>query len=315
MLNIFKVVFVGAGYMAEEHLKAFKDLQEVELAGIYSRTKAKAQLLAEKYQITNVCDSIEDLFAITNANLVVISVPELSTKDVCYEAFKFPWSCLIEKPVGINLNDAEDIATKAKDLGRNAFVALNRRHYGSTRKVIDAISNEKDPILIHVYDQENPIEALHSGQPEQVVKNWMYANSIHLVDYFNTLGRGKIVKVDKVVPWNSENPSFVIARLYFDSGDIGIYEAVWNCPGPWAVTVTSHSARWEMRPLEVVLFQPYGSRKLEALPVDNWDLNFKPGLRFQAQEAVKASLGFSHNLPSLESALNSVKLISNIYSS
>jgi predicted dehydrogenase len=308
-----KVAFVGAGYMTSEHLKAFKDVPGVELCGIYSRTKSRAEKLAQDFDIELVCDSVAELFEKTNAQLVVISVPELAVREVCLEAFKQPWTCLIEKPAGYDLADAECIAEKATALKRHAYVALNRRHHSSTRIVLEDIARQSGPRLIHVYDQEDQIAARKAGQPELVVQNWMYANSIHVVDYLTLLGRGKIISVDRIIPWTPEAPCFVMAKITYDSGDVGIYEAVWNGPGPWAVTVTSQEKRWEMRPVEQASFQPYGSRKLEPSPIHEWDTKFKPGLRVQAEEAVKAALGHSHTLPSLEVALNSMRLVSAIY--
>lgn len=311
--NTCKVAFVGAGYMTSEHLKAFKDVPGVELCGIYSRTKGRAEKLAQEFGIELVCDSVDDLYAKTNAQLVIVSVPELAVREVCLEAFKHPWACLIEKPAGYNLADAECIAESASRLKRSAYVALNRRHHSSTRIVLEDIAKLEGPRLIHVYDQEDQIAARNAGQPELVVQNWMYANSIHVVDYLTILGRGKIVSVDRIIPWTPENPRFVMAKITYDSGDVGIYEAVWNGPGPWAVTVTTQEKRWEMRPVEQASFQPYGSRKLEASPIHEWDTKFKPGLRVQAEEAVKAALGHSHTLPSLEAAMHSMRLVSAIY--
>ena len=65
--------------------------------------------MANEFQIEGVYDSIEDLYLETKADMVIISVPELSTEEVCDAAFKFPWICLIEKPVGYNLENAEII--------------------------------------------------------------------------------------------------------------------------------------------------------------------------------------------------------------
>ena len=44
-----KVAFVGAGYMATEHMRAFASLPDVEIAGIYSRTRERAEKLAALY--------------------------------------------------------------------------------------------------------------------------------------------------------------------------------------------------------------------------------------------------------------------------
>jgi len=311
--NLCKVAFIGAGYMATEHIKAFKDVLGVELVGICSRTRNRAEKLAQDLGVGAVCDTIAELYEETKAQLVVISVPELSVREVCLEAFKYPWACLIEKPAGYDLSDAERILEGAVRLERHAFVALNRRHHSSSRTVIEDIAKQIGPRLIHVYDQQDQIEARKAGQPELVVQNWMYANSIHLVDYLSILGRGGIVSVDPVIRWSPANPQFVMAKITYDSGDVGIYEAIWNGPGPWAVTVTTQNKRWELRPLEQASFQAYGSRKLEPVANHEWDTRFKPGLRVQAGEAVKAVKGQVHTLPSLEDALKSMRLVQAIY--
>lgn len=312
--NSCKVAFIGAGYMSTEHIRAFRDIPGVGLVGVFSRKRIRAEKLALEFGVGLVCNSIAELYEKSKAQLVVISVPELSVREVCLEAFKYPWMCLIEKPAGYDIADAERILEAATNQKRRAFVALNRRHYSSTRTVLEDIANQEGHRLIHVYDQEDQISARKAGQPEMVVQNWMYANSIHVIDYLRMLGRGNIVSVHPIIRWTPENPKFVMAKITYDSGDVGIYEAVWNGPSPWAVTVTTQEKRWELRPLEHALFQAYGSRNLDTIPAHAWDTAFKPGLRLQAQEAVKAIRGEEHNLPSLEEALRTMHLVEKIYS-
>jgi len=299
--------------MAREHIQAFQDIPGVKLSGIFSRTISHARSLAKEFGINVVCLTLDELYEKTQANLVVVSVPELSVRAVSEACFGYPWICLIEKPAGYNLADAETIAASAKDTGSRAFVALNRRHYSSTRTVLQDLATNNGPRFIHVQDQEDAIAALEAGQPKLVVENWMYANSIHIIDYLKLFGRGEIISVEPSIRWNPDEPRFVVAKVVFSSGDVGFYEAVWNGPGPWAVTVTTQEIRWELRPLEQAAFQPYGSRKLEPVAVHEWDVKFKPGLRAQAEEAVKASLWKSHALPSLDEALASMKLVQKIY--
>lgn len=311
--SLCRVAFVGAGYMTSEHLKAFLDIPSVELAGIYSRTRDRSEKLAEEFGIKIVCNSVNELYESTKAHLVVISVSELSAREVCLEAFKYPWVSLIEKPAGYNLADAQMIAESASKLGRRAYVALNRRHFGSTRAVLEELKNAKGHRLIHVYDQENPAVALEQGRPEKVVRNWMYANSIHVIDYFRMFGRGEITSVEPIIRWHPETPLFVMAKINYSSGDIGIYEAIWNGPGPWAVTVTTPAKRWELRPLERVSVQLYKSRTLEPLAANQWDTRFNPGLRLQAEEAIKAVFQKPTQLPMLNEAIETMKLVSAIY--
>ncbi|MCT7995221.1 Gfo/Idh/MocA family protein [Laspinema olomoucense] len=309
-----KVAIVGAGYMADEHIKAFRDIPGVELSGIFSRTYERAGNLAKKWSIQKVCRSIDELYNNTRADLVIVTVPELATKSVVQQCFGYSWTCLIEKPVGYNLTEAEAITQSAQISGAKAFVALNRRHYSSTLAMLNDLAKNSEPRLIQIQDQQDAISALKAGQPEEVVANWMYANSIHLIDYLSILGRGKVTEIQSLIPWTPQDPRYVATKIQFDSGDIGFYQGVWNAPGPWAVSVTTPSKRWEMRPLEKGFYQPYGSRQLEPVEIDSWDQQFKAGLRRQAQLAIRAASGESiPELPTLEDALASMRLVQAIY--
>lgn len=312
--SICKVAIVGAGYMSREHIRVFQDVPGVEIVGIQSRTRSRAEALASELHIPNVCDSISQLYEQTTADLVVVSVPELSANEVCCACFEYPWVSLIEKPAGYDVADAESIAAVARARNRRAYVALNRRHYSSTQTVLQDLEANSEPRFIHVQDQEDMIAALKAGQPKLVVENWIYANSIHVIDYFSMLGRGAITAVEPFFRWNPSEPGYVAATILFDSGDRGLYQAVWNAPGPWAVAVTTHAKRWEMRPLEQASFQLYGQRKLESVPPHEWDQQFKAGLRRQAELTVRAAMGaVVSELPTLEDALTSMRLAQAIY--
>jgi predicted dehydrogenase len=312
-MKIIKIAIIGAGYMAAQHIKAFLDIVDISILGIYSRTSDSSVALAKKYKIPFVYDSIESLYIGTHADIVIIAVPELSANIVCKEAFKYPWHALIEKPVGYNLQDAEDIAVAAAKFGRKAYVALNRRHFSSTRSVLRELEIEPGKRIVQVFDQENPIAALEGGHPQLVVDNWMYANSIHIIDYLYVFCRGEVTSLDHVIKWDPKDPSFVMTKVNYSSGDIGVYQAIWNGPGPWAVTVSTQAKRWEMRPLEQAASTIYLSRKSEPLPVHERDTKFKPGLRIQAEETIKALRGEKHTLPTLADGIKTMKLVSKIY--
>lgn len=307
------VALVGAGYMAREHIRAFQDIPGVRVSGIMSRTRARAEELAREFDIPAVCDSVPELHEKTGADLVVISVPELAANAVSRACFEYPWAALLEKPAGYNLGDAEGIAAAARVKKRKAYVALNRRFYSSTRAALEDMERTEGPRFIHVQDQEDPQRALQAGQPALVCDNWMYANSIHVVDYFLLFGRGKIVNVAPIVPWTPEAPWMVVAKVEFDSGDIGLYEGIWNGPGPWFVSVGTPAKRWELRPLEQAAYQLAGQRKLEVVAGHDWDQQFKPGLRLQAEQAIAAVHGEATLLPTLDEALLTMRLIHAIF--
>ena len=313
MPKICKVAIVGAGYMAAQHIQAFAGIAGVEVTGVFSRSRARAEQLASSHSNLVVYDSVADLHDRTQADIVVVAVNELSANLVACECFAFPWLVLLEKPAGLDLADGVSIAEAARARSRRVFVGLNRRHYSSTRTALERLGRLDGPRFIKVQDQEDIVEALQHGKPERVIANWMYANAIHVIDYFRIFGRGDIVKVTPVVPWTPASPGVVVSYLEFSSGDIGLYEAVWNQPGPWAVTVSTAQERYELRPLEQVAVQLNGQRQLTVLPSDPIDRDFKPGLRRQAELAVRAARGEPTELPTVEDALQSMHLVARIY--
>ena len=124
-----RVAVIGAGYMASEHLRAFSACTDVQIVGIHSRTQSRAQKLANLYGGFKVSESIDELYASTHADLLVVAVPELSCLTVCAEAFRYPWTLMIEKPVGHTLSEALEIEQLAIINQAKAYVALNRRFF------------------------------------------------------------------------------------------------------------------------------------------------------------------------------------------
>lgn len=313
-MNPVKIAMIGAGNMAREHLKAFAHLGGATLVGIHSRTSSRAEEVAADYLGMVVCDSVEELYQRTRADLVIVTVGELSMAAVAAEAFRFPWKVLLEKPAGYDLADAKRIVDAAGQRKGEIFVALNRRAYASTRNAMTALAACDAPRFIKVLDQQDQVAAREIyGEPPEVVQNYMFANSIHLIDYFRVFGRGEITDVTPVVPWIPERPGMVVASIRFSSGDIGLYEGCWDGPGPWMVTVTHRELRAEMRPLEQLTLQRRGERKLIPVDGDPLDTALKAGFGWQAQQALAAVRGEAHCLPTLDDSWQSMVLVSKIF--
>lgn len=306
-----RIAIIGAGYMATEHARAFAAQPDTRIVGVMSRTRTKAEALAQLYRAP-VYDDVATLWNETKADVVVVAVGELAMADVCEVVFRHPWACLLEKPVGVDLTEARRIQGSARRQDARAWVGLNRRSYGSTRAALDQIK-ATGRRLVTVLDQQDMDAVRLLGTPEAVVRNYMYANSIHLIDYFRVFCRGSLASVDISAPWTPEAPAHVIATLHWSSGDVGVYQAVWNGPGPWAVTVATPDARFEMRPLESLTVQLRGERRATSIEPDPIDAEFKAGLHRQAAELLKGLQGGDAQLATLDEATESMALCAAIY--
>lgn len=310
-----RVAFIGSGAMADAHALAFRDINNVELVGICARNEERRSLFASKFGIRTETATVSELFKLTRADLVVIAVSELAASEIISEASEHPWLILTEKPAGVTLGEASALADLFKHRSEQLRVGFNRRHYSSTRLVLNelqAVSN--GPRYIEIRDQESPLLAANQGRPKRVTENWMFANSIHLIDYFNLFARGDLVEISRRITHLDTNSYILNAELTFDSGDFGSYSAIWNAPGPWSFGCWSNDTHWEARPLEQIVRRVVGGPPAgERIEADNWDIDFKPGIRMQAEKAIEEVVSGGSGLPTILDSLKSMSLVSAIY--
>jgi predicted dehydrogenase len=285
------------------------------LAAIASRTEARAAALASEFKVQQLFSTVTQMLAEGRLDLLVVSVRETDTVRVLTECLATGLPILTEKPVGLDLSHCQAVFDIASRGSARLWVGLNRRCYSVTRQVLDGLDNS-GPRLIEVRDAQDLDVARSYGWPEPIINNWMFCNSIHLVDYLSVFGRGDVIGIDVIERWTPADPGLVLSHIRFSSGDIGIYRCVWNRPGGWACDVTTREQRWEMRPLEQARAQKRGERSFRELDVAQQDLSFKAGFRFQAQDVVDAVRGGAAPkvVPDIAAALKTTKLIADIYS-
>ncbi|PCI02483.1 MAG: oxidoreductase [Hyphomicrobiales bacterium] len=308
-----RIAFVGAGGMIAEHAKAFAGLENVEFSAIYNRSRGKAEELASNHGIGTVFDDLDTMLDTVKPDLVIMAVYEPAIFEVANKILNRSVALFMEKPIGMNLAEARKLHALAKEKGRKVWVGLNRRTLGSTQAALFDLAENNGPRFIHVQDQQSLDTARAIGHVDAVVENWMYANSIHLVDYLLAFGRGDVSKVSVLQSWDAENPGVVVAHVAFSSGDTGVYEGIWNGPGPWACTVSAPHRRWEMRPLEKAIFQNAGERSLNDVLLPEVDTAYKPGFRLQAESVLGALRGEVTGAATLDDALKSMELVAQIF--
>ncbi len=307
------VSVIGAGNMAREHIRAFASLPNVQIGGIFSRTRVRAEALATEFAIPVVAESVADLKRLTMADLVVVTVPELAANAVAKAAFAEDWAVLLEKPAGYDLSDAEDIANAARGRSKPVMVGFNRRFYSSVMAVKADLESRDELRYVHVQDQQSYAEARRYNHPEPVVEKFMYANSIHNIDLILALCRGEAVEVTPIMPWKGEESEVVLVHVRFDSGDTALYEGLWKGPGPWACAVSTPSRRWSMQPLERASFQNANERNQNPIDPAQEDLTFKAGFVRQAQAVLERMANRPSNAVDLAESLRTMRLINRMF--
>ena len=308
-----RLAIVGTGNMARAHAKAFLDLDDVKIVGVAGRSIGSLENFANEFGIKNKHTSIQSLYHATQADLVVIAVDIDQTYEVLLSCAEFPWVILTEKPLGVDLIEAKSLLGKLCDHVDRIFVALNRRHYATFHELIKHVELKSGPRVITVLDQEDQFAAQLAGISPRVVENWMFANSVHLIDLMRHSGRGKIIDIKPNTSWRSMQKMEHEVSLTFDSGDVGIYKCQWNDVGPWSLSIQTDRSTFMMKPLEKLLNISDNGQIIDITPESSWDLRFKPGFRSQAEMILRKMNNESSTIVGFLDAFDTMQLVHEMY--
>jgi len=139
----FAIGCIGAGMiMAECHLAAYAEAG-FNVAAIASRTKSKAQAVADRWNIATVHDTPEALIADPAVEIVDIAYPPDLQPALIRKALASPnvKAVLAQKPLALSLDEARALRDEAAAAGKILSVNQNMRYDQSMRvlkQLIDA---------------------------------------------------------------------------------------------------------------------------------------------------------------------------------
>ncbi len=301
---------IGTGKIAQEYINIFKKLK-VDIRIICARKKKKLSEFSKKNNIIKFTTKI-DKFLQEKVDGVIVCVSPESSLLIAKKLSKFEGKILFEKPVGLNLKQTEEINNIFKRK-KNIFVALNRRFYQSVLSAKTLLQNSKEKKVISIYDQENTLAAKKNGHHPLTIKNWMYANSIHLVDLIKFFVNSKIIKIkNKKIKF--KNSLIYDSIINFKNGDIVEFKSFWNMPAPWKISVSTKSMFIELKPIEKISYRTINKKVVfKDIKLNNKDEIFKPGFFMQSQHFLKELKNKKNNLVKLKQYCQSVFLINKIF--
>ena len=310
-----KVAFVGTGYMADEYAKILKNKfkNNILIVGAINKSNKRINDFVKKYNVKNHYSQIDKMMNDSCPDLVIVCVNELSTYNILKVICKYSCVCLIEKPVGIDFKESQKILKLKKNRFFFPFIALNRRFYSSILNSIKILNKDSSRRIINIFDQENIVLAKLAGQPNKVLKNWMYANSIHMIDLIYFFGRGRIIKISKISKDNYLKDGSVACKITFSSGDIIYYSSLWNRPAPWSIEISTKNYFVNLKPIEKIFYLKGKSRKWIGVETSKEDKNFKPGIYLQLVETFKFIKKRKTKLKDLHYSNKLMKLVKDIY--
>lgn len=136
---MFKVLVIGAGTMGSVHAEAYAAMDGVQLAGIVDIQTEKGGQLANKLN-TRSYASFEEAMAAEQADVVDVCLPTFLHKDYVLKAAEAGKHVICEKPIALNLADAEEMIRTCKEKRVKLFVGHVLRffpEYGRAKAIVD----------------------------------------------------------------------------------------------------------------------------------------------------------------------------------
>ncbi|MFJ6027744.1 Gfo/Idh/MocA family protein [Pseudarthrobacter sp. NPDC092424] len=130
-----KVGVVGIGWAGQQHIKAYKDIEGVELVAIAGMEPELLAGLKDKHAVPNAFARWEDLLELEGLDAVSVAVPTFLHAPIAIAALEKGLHVLSEKPLARNGVEGQAMVDAARKAGRVLDVAFNHRRRGDIQKL------------------------------------------------------------------------------------------------------------------------------------------------------------------------------------
>ena len=216
--------------MGRSHALAYHNHPEAEIVGLVNRSNVALPNELEHYPIFKTFE--EGL--LQKPDLVCIATYSDSHADYAITAMEAGADVFIEKPLAMNLEEAERVIATAKRLGRKLVVGYILRHHPSWQRLIAEARNLGGPYVFRMN-----LNQQSDGPEWETHKALMQTTSpivdcgVHYVDVMCQITDAKPVRVcgmglrlsDEIA---HDMYNYGQLMVWFDDGSIGWYEAGWG---------------------------------------------------------------------------------------
>ncbi len=281
-----KIWLIGAGGIAVEYTKVLKALGKEFLTIGRGHNSAVAYFEATGVKaVEGGLDAyIKNQPEIAEFAIVAVNVENLASTTVSLMKYGVK-NIFCEKPGFNNPSELDEVFSVAQSMNANVYYAYNRRFYASVLKAEEIIKEDGGMTSMNFEFTEwgHVIEA--SEHPAFVKKNWLMANSSHVIDLaFFEGGEPKQMTSYTAGELLWHKPSCFVGAGVTEKGILFNYQANWDAPGRWAIEFQTRLHRIYLKPMEQLQLQDKGSVKVYPVEIDDHlDKEFKPGFYLETK--------------------------------
>ena len=203
-----RVAVAGAGEFGRNHARVYREIEGAELTGVYDQDAGRAAAVAKEFQ-TNVFANLEELQG--RADAASVAVPTSAHAEVGCRLMEMGLDVLVEKPMAVNLAEADALLRSAKKNNRILQVGHVER-FNPAVIAVEPILNR--PLFFEVH-------RLGVFTPRSLDVDVIYDLMIHDLDILLALVKEPVTEVKAVgIPVLTDKVDIAHARLEFVGGAV-----------------------------------------------------------------------------------------------
>lgn len=141
---MLKVGIIGAGGVVQRaHVLAYEKRRDVEVVCIADPVETYRLAVGKTLGCDGLREDYRCVLDCPDVQAVDVCLPHYLHEEVVLAAFDAGKDVLLEKPISLNLDQADRMISTAKIAGRKFYVALNQRFYPAHRKLKEIIDSGK----------------------------------------------------------------------------------------------------------------------------------------------------------------------------
>jgi predicted dehydrogenase len=239
----YGVGIIGAGWVAGEYVKVFRDHPLTEVVGVYNRTPGKASALLAAHGVeAREYASLDELYDDDRIGIIASCTHPDTRREHCVRAAETGRHIVIEKPVGLTLEDSlaiRDAVQRAGVRTVTSFVLRWNPQFETVRALQrDGVIGE---LVYGEADYWHPLKEIYPGYRSFVSKavsgSAVVCGGCHAVDILRFLG-GEIVEVaafsaPKRINMDYEYDPNIVASVRFANGAVGKLSTIFDADTPY----------------------------------------------------------------------------------
>jgi predicted dehydrogenase len=203
-----RVAVAGAGEFGRNHARVYCEIEGADLIGVYDQDARRAAAVAKEFQ-TEVLSTLEELHG--RADAVSVAVPTIAHAEVGCQLMEMGLDVLVEKPMAVNLAEADVLLRSAKKNKRILQVGHVER-FNPAVIAVEPILNR--PLFFEVH-------RLGVFTPRSLDVDVIYDLMIHDLDILLALVKEPVTEVKAVgIPVLTDKVDIAHARLEFVGGAV-----------------------------------------------------------------------------------------------